>query len=94
MDLLDPLKSADALLRRGMTLLLNGRGPPSAEKPQTTGSPPSVVMAATHPFDRSPDTSSFLPCRPPVLLGLGLPGTGHKQLRPVLRSPVWLIFYQ
>ena len=29
-----------------------------------------------------------------MLLGLVLPGTGDKQLRPVLRSPVWLIFYQ
>ena len=95
MGLLDSVKSADVLLQRCMTLLLNGGGPPSAEKPLTdTGSPLSLVMAVTLPFDKSPDISFFLLCRPSVLLGLVLPGTGDKQLRPVLRSPVWLIFYQ
>ena len=79
MGLLDSVKSTDALLQRGMTSLLNGGGPSSAKKPQTdTGSPPSLVMAATLLFDRSPDISSFPLCRPSVLLGLGLPGTGDK----------------
>ena len=51
MSFLDSVKSADVLLQRGMTLLLNGGGPPPAEKPQTdTGSAPSLVMAATFPL--------------------------------------------
>ena len=61
MGLLDSVKSADVLLQRGMTSLLYGGGPPSAEKPQIdTGSRLSLVMGITLPFDRSPDISFFL----------------------------------